>query len=107
MDNQTIVLLIIIIPLFVLTTLYRMWINSKILRIKYDYKDPGYYVGKDFSKQELEKEQEASFFILFSFFSFFWLPGSREVYGTLRVRSNTLSFLSLVLFAIVWYLIIS
>jgi cell division protein FtsB len=56
-DSSTALIFLIVLPLFVLITLYRMWIIAKIYRIKYYYSKPGHYVGKDFSKQELEKEQ--------------------------------------------------
>jgi hypothetical protein len=92
----SIFILMVNLSFFAIGTIYRMWVNSKILRIKYNYERPGYYVGKDFSSKELDKEQEAGFFILFCFFTFFWYPLKRKEYGNLRFKSNMLFLLTLI-----------
>lgn len=90
------IILIILIPLLAFVTLYRMWLNAKIYRIKMDYKGIEPSKAKRYSEREIERMNEYNFFILFCFFTFFWIRYT-DSYKSFQVKSNCMMLLTLVI----------
>lgn len=80
-------LLIVLIAALTIITIYRVWLNAQVYRIKYDFHEPIDPKAKDMSTEEINRMNESSLFILFCFFTFFWFR-YRSVYRSFQVKSN-------------------
>lgn len=96
---------IILIPLLAFVTLYRIWLNAQIYRIKMDYKGIEPSKAKRYSQREIERMNEYNFYILFCFFTFFWVR-YRNSYKSLQVKSNYMMLLTLVIIMLLVFLVI-
>jgi len=82
-----------------------MWLNAQIYKIKMDYKKIVPSKAKRYSEREIEKMNEYNFFILFCFFTCFWVR-YRNSYKSLQVKSNYMMLLTLVIIMLLVFLVI-
>ena len=99
------VVLIILVPALTIVTLYRMWLNAQIYRIKYDFHKPIDPKAKDLSSEEINRMNESSLFILFCFFTFFWFK-YKDGYRAFQVKSNYMMALSTILITVLTYSVV-
>ncbi len=87
---------IILIPSLAFVTFYRVWLNFQIYRIKMNYKGIEPSKAKRYSQREVERMNEYNFYILFCFFTFFWVR-YRNSYKSLQIKSNYMMLLTLII----------
>lgn len=98
------IILIIFIPLLAFVTLYRVWLNARIYRIK-GYKGIVGSKAKRYSEREIERMNEYNFFILFCFFTFFWVRYTDSC-KSFQVKSNYMMLLTLAIIMLLVFLVI-
>ena len=98
------IILIIFIPLLAFVTIYRMWLNGRIYRIK-GYKGIVDSKAKRYSEREIDRMHEFDFFLLFCFFTFFWIRYTAR-YKSFQVKSNYMMLLTLVIIMLLVFLVI-
>lgn len=89
------IILVISIPMLCLITIYRVWLNAKVYRVKYDYHEPAIYYRTEYNIDEIDKANEAGVFFLFCFFTLIWINPNAK-YRSLALKSNLVFFLSLI-----------
>lgn len=103
LDSFIILLRIVLLVALVMATLYRMWLNAKAYRILYNYDRPSIFIVTKLDDKEINKATEANVFVLFCFFTFFWIrftPACKHF----QIRSNFIAVGTIILFMILLYL---
>jgi hypothetical protein len=90
---------IMLVPGFAIVTLYRMWLNAQVYRIKGDFHGTVDMRSKNLTEEEIDRMNESSWFVLICFFSFFWFKYSDNC-RPFQMKSNLMMLVSIVLLGI-------